>query len=133
MSTYTNYISDPKCVVFGNDTVAITLVLETIRGGRTLNVDNYTEEVIHSGTPILVNAAGDTFIPMPVVGDGSGFAAKPSGYEYVGILIATISKNKPEAGILVRGGVNPNAAFYPTTALVAELKTALPLITFKAD
>lgn len=133
MSTYTNYISDPQGVVFGNDTVAITLVLETIRGGRTLNVDDYNEDVIHSGTPILVNAAGDTYKPMPVVGDGSGYAAKPTGYEYAGILIATISKNKPEAGILVRGGVNPNAAHYPTTALVAGLKAALPLITFNAD
>lgn len=133
MSTYTNYVNDPTGVVFGNDTVAITLVLETIRGGVTLNVDDYKEDVIHSGTPILVNAAGDTYKPMPVIGDGTGYDAKPSGYEYVGILIATVPKTKPEAGVLLRGGVNPNAAFYPTTALVGALKAALPLITFNAD
>lgn len=133
MSTYTNYINTPERVSFGNDTVAITLVLETIRGGVTLNVEDYKEDVIHSGTPILVNTAGDTYKPMPVVGDGTGYDAIPAGYSYIGILIATIPTNRPEAGVLLRGGVNPKAAYYPTTTLVPALKAALPLITFKAD
>lgn len=61
------------------------------------------------------------------------YAALPADYEYAGINIATIPTAKPMAGILIRGSVNPNAAPVDMSAILAAVKTALPLITFLTD
>jgi len=63
----------------------------------------------------------------------AAFGALPSGYEYCGILIASILTKKPFAGIMLRGNVNYKAMAYSATSILAALKTALPLITFTSD
>lgn len=140
MANYTDYVTNTSLQT-GNDSVVITLILETLRGGRTLDLTGYSASIIHAGTPIIYDYAKKTYVPWPLNATNTGFApvVSPAEGSYVaGILIATIPANKPEAGILVRGSVNPKAsalvgdisALKLDTATIAQL---LPLITFKED
>ena len=115
----------------GNDTIVIVKNLETIPGGRTLDVTSYTPDVIPAGHMIICTDDEKTFKPMPVT--GAAYAALPANHKYVGVLISTIRKDKPFAGIMVRGTVNKEATFYPMTAILSAVRTALPLIRFTQD
>jgi hypothetical protein len=64
---------------------------------------------------------------------GGTYDALPSGHTYAGINISTIPVTKPFAGILVRGTVNPTPMKYDISGILAAVKTALPLIDFRAD
>lgn len=90
------------------------------------------EAVLRAGHIIIKETATSEYKPMPIVG-GSAYAALPSLHTYAGILISTILVSKPMAGIMVRGTVNLSAVLYPYTAVLTALKTALPLIDFRAD
>jgi hypothetical protein len=57
----------------------------------------------------------------------------PANHDYAGILIASILTKRAFAAILVRGTVNPAAAPYPMSGILAAVKTALPLIDFRED
>lgn len=61
------------------------------------------------------------------------YGTLPADHSYAGILIASIYASKPFAGIMVRGTVNVNATPFPMTAILAAVKTALPLIVFTSD
>lgn len=61
------------------------------------------------------------------------YGSLPSGHTYAGINIATILTSKPFSGICVRGTVNPAAAPFSMTSILAAVKTALPLIDFRQD
>lgn len=115
----------------GNDTIVIVKVLEAIPGGRTLDVTDYTPEVIPAGHIIICTNDEKTYKPMPV--SGNDYGALPAGHKYVGVLISTHLKSKPFAGIMVRGTVNKEASFYPLTTILTAVKTALPLIRFTQD
>jgi len=115
----------------GNDNIVIVKHLEGIPGGRTLDVVSYTPDVIPAGHIIICTNDEKTYKPMPVT--GSAYDALPAGHKYVGVLISTILKSKPFAGIMVRGTVNKEASFYPLATILADVKTALPLIRFTQD
>ncbi|MBP1222656.1 hypothetical protein [Flavobacterium sp. 1355] len=115
----------------GNDNIVIVKHLEGIPGGRTLDVTSYTPDVIPAGHIIICTNDEKTFKPMPVT--GSAYDALPASHKYAGVLISTILKSKPFAGIMVRGTVNKEASFYPLTAILSAVKTALPLIRFTQD
>lgn len=117
----------------GKETVVVRSVLETITGGRTLDVTGYPHDEIKAGHVIIKETATGEFKPMPLNVEGTAYSTLPEGHEYAGILISTIRKDKPFAGILIRGSVNPNAAPFPMTAILTAVKTALPLVTFLAD
>ena len=115
-----------------NDNIVVVQCLETIPGGRTLDVTGYTPDIIPAGHPIIVDeATGKTYKPFPV-SDGA-LGTLPVGYKYVGINISTILKDKPFSGIMVRGTVNKNATYYPMTSILSAISTALPLIRFTQD
>lgn len=104
-----------------NDTVVIVKNLETVAGGRTLDVTGFDDAEISAGHVIIKETASGIFKPLPK--DGS----KPTGHDYVGILVASIETAKPFASIMVRGTVNEAYAKYP---IAAAVKTALSLIRF---
>lgn len=115
-----------------NDNIVIVHNLETIAGGRTLDVTEYTPDVIPAGHPIIMDEATEKiFKPFPV-SDGA-LGTLPVGYKYVGINISTIKKELPFSGIMVRGAVNKNATFYPMDSILSAIRTALPLIRFTQD
>ena len=112
----TQNLVNPRVTAETNkDTVIIDKVIETLRGGRTLDVTGFPDAVIQAGHVILLNGAGE-FVPQPV--DGT----IPVGATAVGILIGSINVNEPSAAIMTRGTVNEVPLKYPITAAT---KTAL--------
>jgi len=135
MSTYRDYTKEYDATDFGNDTIAIPLVLETKRGGCTLNMEAWNaaggDAVIPAGIPIYFDSATNSYLPA-IVKDKSVTASTTGVLE--GILAATILASKPDASILYRGVVNPKAVDVVNYAsILAGLKTAFPLINFKED
>lgn len=73
-------------------------------------------------------------INVATVADVAGaYSALPTGHTYEAVLIATIPTNRPFAGCMLRGTVNPNASYYSLTTILAAVKAALPLIIFRED
>jgi hypothetical protein len=72
--------------------------------------------------------------PVATVSDtAAAYGTLPASHTYAGILISSILKAKPFAGIMVRGTVNPEAMTYPFSPIATAVKAALPLIDFRAD
>ncbi|GIM60084.1 hypothetical protein CAPN008_01340 [Capnocytophaga canis] len=115
----------------GMDNIVITNYLDGIRGGRTLNLTGFTEEVVKAGHIIIKEASSGDYKPMPV--SGGNYASLPGGHSYAGVLVASITKNKPFAGIMTRGTVNINAVPFGMTSILTAVKTALPLVDFRND
>jgi hypothetical protein len=83
---------------------------------------------------LTANITGGSGFSVPVATiSNAGYAALPANHTYAGILIASILTKRAFAGILVRGTVNPAAAPYPMSGILAAVKTALPLIDFRED
>lgn len=215
-----NLVNERKSVVTGIDNVVIVSVIDTIRGGKSLDVSGFAEKVIHAGHPIIRETSTDEYKPMPLATDGkieslgainggsgyteagtytdvaltggsgsgakativvaggavtsvtittkgtgyvdgnslsaansglggagsgfavvvtkvseeaTGYAALPAGHAYAGILIASISTDRPFAGIMIRGVMNPAASKYSLSSIQSALSTALPHVIFQAD
>lgn len=131
-----NLTNEQKEVVSGNDSIVIIDNFQSIRGGRTLNVEGFTPEVIPAGHVIIQEDATGEYKPAPISGDA--YDTLPEDHTIKGILIATIPTNRPFAGILVRGTVNIKVAPYKleaNTALVTAIETALGkgVIQFTSD
>ena len=127
-----NLVNSVKDVVTGNDNIVIVDVFQSIRGGRTLDVTGFTPDVINAGHVIIKDDTGE-YKPMPLNSGGTAYATLPTDNTYAGILINTVLKKKPMAGIMVRGTVNIKAVPYPMTSILAAVKAALPLIDFRED
>ena len=117
-------------VVFGEDSIVIQKFISGIKGGRTLDVTGFAENVIKAGHVIIVKEDGN-YAPMPVSGDA--YAALPSGAAYAGILYRSIPTAKPAASIMFNGEVNVEAVPYPMDAILTAFKAACPLIVFIKD
>lgn len=131
MSTTANLAKQGSSYDTSNDTIVIVQNLETIPGGKTLDVTSFTPDVIPAGHLIIEETSTGVLKPMPVT--GADYAALPASHTYKGVLISTILKSKPLAGILVRGTVNKNASFYGIASVLTAVKAALPLIRFTQD
>src|SRR4051812_42930227 len=115
----------------GNDSIVIVLNLETISGGKTLDVTGFTPEVIPAGHLIIEETSTGVLKPMPVT--GNAYAALPASHTYKGVTIGSILTAKPFAAIMTRGEANPNASVYTISSVLAAFKTAVPLITMNKD
>lgn len=131
MSTTANLATQGAGYDTGNDSIVIVKVLESIPGGRTLDVSSFSPDVIPAGHLIIEETATGVLKPMPI--SGAAYAALPANHTYHGVLISTILKAKPFAGILVRGTVNQAASYYTIASVLAAAKAALPLIRFTKD
>lgn len=128
-----NLMNGREDLLTGNDNIVIVDNFQSIRGGRTLDVEDYPKDVLNAGHVIIHETAKDEYKPMPLNNDGDAYDALPEGHTYAGILIASVLTKRPFAGILVRGTVNPAAAPFPMTTILSALKSALPLIDFRED
>ena len=115
----------------GMDNIVIANYLDGIRGGRTLNLTDFAGEVVKAGHLIIKETSSGDYKPMPVSGDS--YATLPSGHTYAGFLVASITKRNPFAGIMTNGTVNINAVPFKMTSILADVKTALPLVNFRND
>lgn len=125
-----NLINGVVNAVGSRDSIVIIDNFQSIRGGRTLDVTGFAADQIEAGHVIIKDADGENYKPMPVNAGQTAYSDLPADHTIAGILVASISKERPFAGIMVRGTVNENAAPYPYTAGV---RTALPLVVFTHD
>ena len=77
----------------GNDSIVIVKALGDIPGGRTLNVEGFDGTVVKAGHVVI--AKGNDYKPMPV--NGEAYGDLPEGYNYVGVVKATITTKDPRA------------------------------------
>lgn len=131
MSTTANLATQGAGYDTGNDTIVVVKVQEAIPGGKTLDVTGFSPDVIPAGHLIIEETSSGILKPMPI--SGADYGALPASHTYKGVLISTILKSKPFAGILVRGTVNKNASAYGIASVLTAVKTALPLIRFTQD
>lgn len=107
----------------------VTVVTPTFTG------EGYTVADVLTIPAAYVGGTGSgASVPVASIATVAGaYAALPAGHTYVGFLIASILTEKPFAGIMVRGTINPAAAPFPMTSILSAVKTALPLIDFRED
>lgn len=109
----------------GNDTIAVPLVLETLVGGCTLDIDGFAPDVIKAGHVVIKDNTSENHKPMPVSGDA--YATMPAGHSYVGVVISSVRTKKPFVGVSLRGSANKVAAPYTVTKAIED---GLPRINF---
>lgn len=131
MGAKANLAVKTEAVGFGLDSVVIAHYVGGIEGGRSLDVADFPDDVIHAGHIVIRSTEDETlFKPMPV--SGEAYAALPEGFEYVGVVRSSILKEAPLAAIMNSGRVNDAAMHYPITpAIKTALQAAVPtLIVF---
>ncbi len=108
-------------IVTGEDNIVIVKFLAGIPGGRTLDVSGWNETTIPAGL-VIIRTSDGIYKPLAVTPASTGedgtqtpaaYAAKGSTDTYAGILMDTISKNNPEAPIMIEGVVNEEVLPYP--------------------
>lgn len=123
-------VKEKKQVVFGDDSVVIQKWISGIKGGRTLDVTGFGENVIKAGHVIITDGKG-TYKPMPVSGEAYG--ALTEGHTYAGVLYRSIASDSPAASIMTWGEVNIEAVPYPMDDILEAFKAACPHIDFIKD
>lgn len=132
MGAQANLANEVETISTGLDSVVIRRKGGLIIGGRTLNVDGFEGSVIKAGHIAIKNTANETeYKPMPV--SNGAYASLPSGFEYAGVLVRTVSKSDPRAAIMYDGEVNDKACPYPIDSIKADLKSAMPSLYFMHD
>lgn len=116
-------------VIFGDDSIVIQKYISGIKGGRTLDLTDFKEEVIKAGHVVIVKDGN--YRPMPV--SGAAYAALPGGYAYAGVVYRSVAAEKPAVSIMTWGEVNAVAVPYPMDAIMGAFKTACPHIDFIKD
>lgn len=123
-------LSKPKeGIGTGLSSVVIVQYIGGIDGGRTLDMTDFSQEVVRAGHIIIKDANG-IHKPMPIKADNTGYAELPANHEYVGVLVEDIRADDPRAGIMDVGKVNKAASPYPVSA---AMETALSHIKFTKD
>src|SRR5690606_37809666 len=91
----------------GYDNVVIVDNFKSKRGGATLDTEGYPLPYIRAGHVIIEETSTGELKPMPLNGTNDGYGTLPGGHTYYGILIQSIRTDKPFAGIMFEGTVNP--------------------------
>jgi len=128
-----NLVNEKQEIITGNDNIVIVDILESIRGGLTLDVSGFAPDVIKAGHVIIQETETKEYKPMPVNSGNTAYDELPKGHVYAGILIQSILTKRPMAGILVRGTVNTAVTPYPMTEILEDVEKALHRINFRED
>lgn len=91
----------------GYDNVVIVDNFKSKRGGATLDTTGYPLPYIRAGHVIIEETSTGELKPMPLNGTNDGYGTLPGGHTYYSILIQSIRTDKPFAGIMFEGTVNP--------------------------
>lgn len=102
------------------DSMIITINLDALPGGRTLNVEGFTDKVISAGHVVIKEDEKEVYKPLATTGK------KPSGFSYVGYVIASKETATPDVGIMYAGTLNEAYSRYP---IPQEAKDALVRVT----
>lgn len=116
----------------GIDSVVIRRYTGGIAGGRTLDVSEFSDEIIRAGHVVIFDSEKGNYKPLSV--ESGSYKALPSKHEYVGFVVASKPKDKPFVAILNCGEINEKALPYPLTdEMKKAIKEALPTIVFSHD
>lgn len=119
---------DSYLVDNGNDGKVVIRNLAAIPGGVTLDMTGWTPDVIKAGHIIKHNTSTGVYAPLGITGSNNDtYASLEGNEEYAGVLIASILKDKPFAGVLTIGEINAAASPY---AVTDTIKAGLPAIKF---
>lgn len=118
---------------FGNDPIIIRKHVDGIKGGRVLDVTDFTDEYVRCGHVIIRTTVDgkDVYKPMPV--SNGAYASLPANHEYVGICEASKATAEPFVAILTIGEVNDKALPYSIDSIKSAFKAAVPTIVFNHD
>lgn len=113
----------------GWDNVVIVDNFKSKRGGASLDTTGFSKPWIRAGHIIIKETATSELKPMPLNGTGDGYGTLPGGHTYYGVLIATVKTDRPFAGIMLEGTVNPKviqpaAGYYDVAPILAAVQTA---------
>lgn len=124
MAHYAKMVNSGQTINAANDRIVIRKYNSGIVGGRTLDMDDYSESVIKAGHIVIQSTEDETvFKPLPVK-DGA-YEALPENYKYVGVVVATKPADDPRVAIMYDGEVNDVASPYPVTdAIKTAFKAA---------
>jgi len=123
--------SPEEIIDYGMDDVVIRHYIAGIVGGKTLNMEGYTENVLKAGHVIIYDTVLDEYKPMPLSGDAYG--SLPANHVYAGVLVRSILTKEPFAAIMYAGEVNDVASPYSVASIKDALKSALPQLVFMHD
>ena len=116
---------------FGKDPIVIRKYIAGIKGGKVLDVKDFTEDYIRAGHVIVRDKTNDVYKPMPV--SSGAYGSLPSNCEYVGVAVSTKSAKEPFVSIMHTGVVNDEASPYPLDTIKEALKAAVPTLVFEHD
>lgn len=125
-----NLSATQKSVAFDSN-VVVRKFIGGLEGGRTLDLNGFTPDVVKEGHVIIKLASGN-YAPMPITASNT-YDSLPSGASYVGILYRSVTKSNPSASILTNGEVNPKAVPYAMDSILSAFKAACPFIQFEND
>lgn len=113
------------------DNVVMPVVLDTVENGRSLDVSDFTGTHIKGGHLIIKKNGEALYKPMPIKADGTGYDTLPADYSYNSFQYGTVTKERAFGALMIRGVLVTEASPYPLDDILADLKEALPLVTFK--
>lgn len=116
------------------DSIVIVEYISGKVGGATLDVTAWTPDTVPRGHVIIQETATGNLKPWPLNGGATAYAALPADHTISPyVMDNTVLTNKPFAGLMDRGTVNPNAQKYTISSVLAAIKTAQPQIIWRAD
>lgn len=118
----------------GKDSVVIRQYVAGIKGGRTLDVTDYSLSAVRAGHLVIRDTVNDIYKPMPLNSDNTAYGSLPASHEYVGFVVNSVPTSRAMVGIMYAGEVNDNALpFALSSDMLTAVKTALPMVVFMHD
>ncbi len=134
MAVQVNLVDEAVNVDTSKDSIVIIENQFSIPGGKSLDVTGFAPDVLNAGHVIIKETATGNYKPMPLNGGATAYAALPADHTYEGVLVASILKKRPFAGVMLEGWVNENAAPFPMATIKAAFLTAVGnKIKFRGD
>lgn len=111
MSTTVSLNNDNESLITEKDSIVIKLNLESIEGGRSLDVTDFAPDYIRAGHVIIMESSSKTYKPMPAT------EARTSGVATVGTIVAGSGyTNGTYENVPLKGGTGKNARATVTVA-----------------
>lgn len=134
MAVQVNLVDETVNIDNSKDSIVIINNQFSIPGGKSLDVTGFTPDVLNAGHVIIKETATGNYKPMPINGGATAYAALPVDHTYEGVLVATILKKRPFAGVMLEGWVNEPASPFPVAPIKAAFLTAVNNnIKFRGD